>query len=46
MLVTLALLVVVVVFASTVRVRMHASDPGLGWMSERWLNEHRAAEQA
>ena len=36
-------LLLAVVFIATMRVPGRVKSPNLGWMSERWLAEHRAS---
>jgi hypothetical protein len=46
MLLILAVLVIAIAAGSVLRVRLpddRFAPPHLGWMSERWLAEHRAA---
>jgi hypothetical protein len=39
----LVVIVIGILFLCGLVVRTRARDSGLGWMSERWLAEHRAA---
>jgi hypothetical protein len=41
----LAVVLIGVMIASTMQFRGRAKAANLGWMSEQWLAEHRAAHQ-